>query len=165
MFARSFAALLLAALPAAPALAQFAIVPAQPQSFDPVVLRLTVDSCVYDQDRIGVSADQGTFRVGLGVNNCLVPGPLKVIDVRLGTLPVGTYRVDISQLQGDIIQPNVARLTFTVMPRPVITIFPPPRKPNNDFSGNWMVPAESGWGLTILQSPGDAVFAQLFVYG
>ena len=45
----------------APALAQFAIVPAQPQSFDPVVLRMTVDSCVYDQDRIDVSADQGVF--------------------------------------------------------------------------------------------------------
>lgn len=165
MFIRSFAALLLAALPVAPALAQFSIVPAQPQSFDPVVLRMTVDSCVYDQDRIGVTASQGVFRVNLGVNNCLVPGPIRVIDVRLGTLPVGAYRVDVSQTQGDVVQPNVARIEFNVTPRPVIAIFPPPKKPNNDYSGNWMTPTESGWGLSIQHSPTDVLFAQLFVYG
>jgi hypothetical protein len=144
---------------------QFALVPAQPQAFDPVVLRMTVDSCVFDQDRVGVTASQGTFRVNLGVNNCLVPGPTKVIDVRLGTLPIGTYRVDVSLAQGDIVQPNVARIDFSVTGRPTIAIFPPPKKPNTDFSGNWFVPAEPGWGLAIQQSPTDVVFAELFVYG
>jgi hypothetical protein len=151
---------------AATASAQYSIVPAQPQEFDSVVLRMTVDSCTFDIDRIGVSARQEVFVVIAAVRNCLVPGPLRVIDVRLGTLPIGSYRVVLVRAMVDIVEsPPAATIAFNVLPRPTIAIFPPPKRPLNDYTGNWIVPAELGWGLTILQSPADTVFAQLFVYG
>jgi len=167
MFPRSLAAPLLAALAALPALAQFEIVPAQPQAFDPVVLRMTVDSCVYDIDRISVQMRQDVLVVNVRVNACLVPGPVRVIDVRLGTLPVGSYRAAVFPAMGDLVfeTPPAATIAFNVTGRPVIAIFPPPKKPNNDHSGNWFTPTESGWGLAIQQSPTDVLFAQLFVYG
>jgi len=166
MFARSLAVLLLAALPAAPALAQFQLVPAQPSEFDPLVLRMTVDSCVYDVDRIGVRSDAGVIRVLAGINACVAPGPVRVIDVRLGTMPVGTYRVVLERAMGDVVEsPPAATIVFNVTPRPTLAIFPPPKRPLNDYSGNWMTPEEAGWGLSIQHSPTNVVFAQLFVYG
>jgi hypothetical protein len=151
----------------ATASAQYSIVPAQPQEFDSVVLRMTVDSCVFDIDRIGVSALQDVLVVTARVRNCLVPGPLRVIDVRLGTLPIGSYRAVLIQATGDLVfeTPPSATIPFNVVARPTIAIFPPPKKPLNDYTGNWIVPTELGWGLTILQSPAHTVFAQLFVYG
>jgi hypothetical protein len=145
--------------------AQFALVPAQPNANDPVVVRMTVDSCVYDPDRIDVQSRDGTFIVVVGLNACLVAGPTKVIDVRLGTLPAGSYRWSVQSLQGDVVQVILPPTAFSVLPRPTIAIFPPPKKPLNDYTGNWIVPTELGWGLTILQSPAHTVFAQLFVYG
>ncbi|MBK7660064.1 MAG: hypothetical protein IPJ28_13335 [Betaproteobacteria bacterium] len=144
----------------------FALVPAQPQTFDPLVLRMTVDSCVYDQDRISVSASQGVFRVFIAVNPCLVPGPLKVIDVRLGALPAGPGRVEVFQIVGGdlLVRLEGGNIDFNVTGRPVIAVFPPPKKPNNDWSGNWVTQTELGWGLSIQQSPTDVLFAQLFVY-
>jgi hypothetical protein len=165
MSLRFLAAFLLAALPAAQALAQFAVVPARPNANDPVVLRMSVDSCVYDQDIVDVRADSNVFRVAVGINACLQPGPTKVIDVRLGTLPVGEYRVEVVRAQSGAGSPSLASIPFTVIPRPVIAVFPPPKKPNADYTGAWWVPTESGWGLSILQSPADSIFAQLFVYG
>ena len=144
----------------------FALVPAQPQTFDPLVLRMTVDSCVYDQDRISVSASQGVFRVFIAVNPCLVPGPLKVIDVRLGALPAGPGRVEVFQIVGGdlLVRLEGGNIDFNVTGRPVVAVFPPPKKPNNDWSGNWVTQTELGWGLSIQQSPTDVLFAQLFVY-
>jgi hypothetical protein len=146
--------------------AQFEIVPAQPQAFDSVVLRMTVDSCVYDIDSIGVSARQEVLLVSAGIRNCLLPGPLRVIDVRLGTFPIGSYRVVVSRAFGDIVEsPPAATIAFTVTPRPTLAIFPPPKHSLDDYSGNWVVPTELGWGLAIQHSPTDALFAQLFIYG
>ncbi len=145
---------------------QFTLVPAQPQSFDPVVLRMTVDSCVYDIDGIGVRKSNDVLVVTSAVRNCLLPGPLRVIDVRLGTLPVGSYRVVLERAFGDIVEsPPAATISFNVTPRPTIAIFPPPKRPLNDYSGTWLTPTEAGWGLSIQQSPTDVLFAQLFVYG
>ncbi len=147
------------------AFAQFTIVPAQPEEFDDVVVRMTVDSCVYDIDRIGVRKSGDTFVVGVGVRNCLVPGPLRVIDVRIGSLPIGSYRVVVERVMGDLIEtPPPFSTTFDVRPRPTLAIFPPPKKPLNDYSGNWVTQTELGWGLSIQHSPTQVLFAQLFVY-
>ena len=54
----------------------------------------------------------------------------------------------------DKVLPAIERIAFTVAERPTIAIFPPPKKPTNDYSGNWYVPAESGWGLAAAKSPG-----------
>lgn len=150
---------------AATASAQFTLVPAQPEEFDNVVLRMTVDSCAYDIDRVAVRKHQTGFIVGVGVRNCLVAGPLRVIDVRLGSLPIGNYSVVLERVMGDIIEsPPAATINFNVVGRPMLTIFPPPKKPLNDYSGNWVTQTELGWGLSIQHSPTNILFGQLFVY-
>lgn len=164
---KALAAALVMLASSAVAFAQsFALVPAQPAAFDPLVLRMTVDSCVYDQDRVNVYASQGAFRVFITANPCLVPGPVKVIDVRLGTLPVGPGRVEVFQVAGGdmIVRQEGGTFDFNVTGRPVVAVFPPPKKPNNDWSGHWVTQTEPGWGLSIQQSPTDVLFAQLFVY-
>lgn len=145
----------------------FALVPAKPEAFDPVVLRMTVDSCVYDPDAIGVRKQEDLLIVNAGIRNCLVPGPLRVIDVRLGTFPVGRYRVLLEHSIGGTTipeSPPAFIATFDVTSRPTVAIFPPPKRPLNDWSGNWVTQTELGWGLSIQQSPTDVLFAQLFVY-
>jgi hypothetical protein len=87
------------------------------------------------------------------------------VDIRLGTLAPGSYTAEVSRISGDIVLPAIERIAFTVAERPTLAIFPPPKKPTNDYSGNWYVPTESGWGLAIQQSGTNVIFAQLFVYG
>ena len=66
---------------------------------------------------------------------------------------------------GDTVEsPPAATIAFNVTARPTIAIFPPPKRPLNDWSGNWVTQTELGWGLSIQQSPTDVLFAQLFVY-
>lgn len=146
--------------------AQFAISPAQPAEFDPVVLRMTVDSCVYDSAFVAVQMDAGVIRVTTAVRQCLLPGPMRVIDVQLGTFPFGSYRVELRHLiGGDIVSPVIASIPFNVAARPQIAVFPPPSRPLNNYSGNWYDPRESGWGITLHQSPTRVVFGELLVYG
>ena len=145
---------------------QFAISPAQPSEFDPVVLRMTVDSCAYDTQFAAVQMDASVLRVTVATRQCLLPGPIRVVDVRLGTLPAGTYRVELRSLTGgDLVSPPLANIPFTVTPRPQIAVFPAPARPLNDYSGNWYNPLESGWGITIHQSPAGTIFSELLVYG
>ena len=81
----------------------FTLVPAHPEAFDPLVLRMTVDSCVYDIDAIGVRKHDDVLLVTSAVRNCLVPGPLRVIHVRLCTFPVGRYRVVLTRALADTV--------------------------------------------------------------
>jgi hypothetical protein len=140
------------------------IVPAQPYAFDPVNLRMTVDSCVFAQDRVAVRAAQNTIDVNTQANNCLLPGEQIVVDIRLGSLPPGTWTVRLNEANGDIVRPAVETHTFEVLNRPEIAVFPPPPKPLTDYSGHWYKPAESGWGLSFHQSPTNVAFAAWFVY-
>lgn len=164
MIFRAIAALCLGFL-AGPAFAQFALVPTQPSEFDPVVVRLSVDSCVYDADSVSVRNESGVIRLYVGIRQCFAPGPLRIFDVGIGTYPTGLYRVEVVQVSGSTPGAIVASIPFSVTPRPTLAIFPPPKKALVDYSGNWMTPGESGWGLAIQHSPTQALFAQLFVYG
>lgn len=146
-----------------PVFAASRIVPPEPTAFEPVVLRMTVDSCSFVPGSVSVESRAQTLGVRHSLVPCLVAGPPEVVDVRLGSLPVGTYRVEVYPA------PNAATpsetLAFTVSARPEIAVFPPPPKPLADHSGLWWTASEGGWGLSLHQSPGDALFGAWFVYG
>jgi hypothetical protein len=154
------------ALVCAPALALSAsrIVPAEPIAFDLVNLRMEVDSCAFVPSTVHVTMAANTLRLTQQMNNCLLPGAVQTVDVGLGMLPVGDYRVEVyggSQPTGT----PVESLAFQVRERVQIAIFPPPPRPLTDYSGLWYDPRESGWGLSIHQGSGGALFAVLYVYG
>lgn len=154
------AAAAVAALPSAAS----TIVPAAPVAFEPVNLRMTVDSCTFVPTTVRVNAEGGTLKVTQHLNNCLVAGTPEVADVRLGSLPPGQYRVEVYATQAATGAP-VETLAFQVASRPEIAIFPPPPRPITDYSGLWWTPGEGGWGLSLHQSPYDVLFGSWYVYG
>ena len=149
---------------APPAVAASRLVPEQPYAFDPVHLRMTVDSCVFAEDTVAVAFSQGAIEVRTRQNNCLVPGPPRIVDIRLGSLAPGAWRVIVRALNGDIVLPPLETIDFQVLDRPAIAVFPPPPRPLADHSGQWYRPAESGWGLSFHQSATDVAIAAWYVY-
>ena len=160
-FALAAATFTLAALPTAFAAS---IVPAQPSAFDPVNLRMTVDSCTFVPATVAVTAAGDTLKVTQSLNNCLVPGTPRVVDVRLGTLAPGDYRVEVFNTTRTDGAPAES-LRFSVLPPAEAAVFPPIPRPLADYSGVWYNPEHSGWGLSITQAPSHVVFGALFVYG
>ena len=153
-----------AALAALPSLAS-QVVPAQPTAFEPVNLRMTVDSCAFGPSTVRVRADGATLRITQHQNQCLQAGPPEVVDIRLGSLAPGDYRVEIFATPASD-GPRVETLAFQVRERVEIAVFPPPTRPLADYTGMWWNPQESGWGLALHQSAvSDAVFGAWFVYG
>jgi hypothetical protein len=124
---------------------------------------MTVDSCAFDASTVVVLSTAQGIEVRMRQNQCLVAGTPKVADIRLGAYPIGSYRVTVSLISGDIVTP-LESLRFEVLPRAEIAIYPPPAHPIADYSGLWWNSQESGWGLSIHQSARDTLFAALFVY-
>ena len=157
-------ALVLLACAALPATAASRIVPATPTAFERVNLRMTVDSCAFNPGTVHVSAAANTLRVTQQLNACLLPGEPQVVDVRLGSLPAGDYRVEVfasPRTDG----PPAETLSFQVREPAEVAVFPPPPRPLTDYTGLWHTPAEAGWGLAVHQGPTHVVFGALFVYG
>ncbi len=147
---------------ACPALAS-EIIPSQPTAFQDVNLRMTVDSCAFNAGSVDVSALGDAIRVTQQLNNCLVVGTPRVVDVRLGALPAGNWRVEVYTTP----QPSgtpAERLAFTVTTPAVIAIFPAPPRPLTGYGGMWWNDQESGWGLSLHQGPTYSLLGTLFVY-
>ncbi len=153
----------LALAAALPVLAQSRIEPARPTSFELVNLRMTVDSCAFDPATVRVRAEGDTLQVTQRLNQCFAPGTPQVVDVRLGSLPAGSYRVEIHA--GPDTGSPAERLSFEVVDPAEIAVFPPPSRPLTDYTGLWWNPQESGWGLSLHQSALHGVFGAWFVYG
>jgi hypothetical protein len=160
---RAAALVLAGALASLPALASPRLSPAEPYAFDPVNLRMTVDSCAFAPESVSVTASGSVIRVAHRLNQCLQPGEPRVVDIRLGSLPLGDWSVQVHP-DGDPSSPPAERIAFTVRERPEILIAPPPPRPLTDYSGMWYRPAESGWGLSFHQSSTHVVFAAWYVY-
>jgi hypothetical protein len=139
------------------------IVPAQPSAFDPVNLRMTVDSCTFVPGTVRVAAAGNVLKVSQQLNACLVPGTPEVVDVRLGSLAPGNYRVEVFASTATDGPPAEA-LAFSVLERPEAAVFPPIPRPLTDYTGIWWNPQESGWGLSLHQSPTNVVFGAWFIY-
>lgn len=149
---------------ALPAFAASRIVPAQPTAFELVNLRMTVDSCTFNPATVHVRASGSTLKVTQQPNACLLPGTPETVDVGLGALPAGDYRVEV-HASADGNGTPAETLAFTVSEPVQIAIFPPPPRPLTDYSGLWWNPQESGWGLSLHQSALHTLFGAWFVYG
>ena len=139
------------------------IVPAEPTAFQPVDLRMTVDSCAFVPGTVHVNAVGGTLKVTQQMNQCLVAGTPEVVDVRLGSLAPGDYRVEVYATANTDAAP-LETLSVRVHGRVEIAVFPPPPRPLTDYTGLWWNPAEAGWGLSLHQSPLDVLFGTWYVY-
>ncbi len=154
------AALLAGSIPVA---AAGTIVPALPNAFQPVNLRIEVDSCTFEPSSVRVTSESNTLRVTQRPNACLLPGPPKLVDIGLGSLAAGDYRVEVYGGPGTEGEP-IERLAFQVLAPAEIAIYPPPPRPLTDYSGIWYNAAEPGWGLSVHQSSTHGIFAALYVY-
>ena len=156
-------AIALAACAACLSAAASEIVPPQPVAFEAVNLRMTVDSCTFVPGTVRVSAVANTLRITQQMNQCLQPGPIRVVDVQLGKLAVGQYQVEVYATPQPTGTP-VERLSFEVRERVEIAVFPPPPRPLTDYTGIWWNPNESGWGFSLHQSATHVMFGALYVY-
>jgi hypothetical protein len=151
-----------AALPSLAASSQ--ISPLEPYEGDLVNLRMTVDSCAFAPESVLVTALNNVVRVAHRQNACLVAGEPRVVDIRLGVLPIGSWQVEVYP-NGEPNGQYSERIFFSVRSRPQVAVFPPPPRPLTDYSGQWYKPAEAGWGLSIHQSSANVVFAAWYVHG
>ena len=152
-----------AAALSADAFAQSRIVPANPTSFQLVNLRMTVDSCAFEPSTVRVMSAGNVLKVTHQPKACFAPGEPQLMDVRLGELPAGDYRVEVFASR-DTDGPAAETLSFQVRDPAELAVFPPPNRPLTDYSGLWWNPNESGWGLSLHQSPTHAIFGAWFVY-
>ena len=140
------------------------VVPAQPTAFERVELRMTVDSCAFVPATVHVRLAGNAIKVSHQPNNCLLPAEPRVMDIGLGALPAGDYRVEIFASRNTD-GPPAETLAFTVAEPAEVAVFPPPPRPLTDYAGLWWNPQESGWGLSLHQGPTHALFGAWFVYG
>jgi len=139
------------------------LVPAQPTSFETVILRRTTDACNFNPATVKVAMKANVITVDHEGDNCSPPGAPIVADIQLGALPAGDYRVDVWQYARLSTMP-AETLTFQVRDPVQIAIFPPPARPLTDYTGLWYNPQESGWGLSLHQGATWVMFGLLFVY-
>ena len=138
------------------------IVPAQPLPFATVNLRTVVDSCSFVPSTVRVTAAGDTLRVTQVMNQCFAPGTPLTVDIRLGALPEGSYRVEL--YAGPVSGAPIERLSFEVRALPEPAVFPPFTRPLASYGGLWYTPSESGWGIALTQGNGNLVFGTWYVY-
>ncbi|UXI69426.1 hypothetical protein [Tahibacter amnicola] len=140
------------------------IVPPVPAPFERVNLRMTVDSCVFNDESVRVEFVGGVIRVAQQPNACFVPGPPEVVDIQLGAFPAGQYTVAYYESLQPTAEP-VGRWQFQVVSPFAVAFVPPQPRPNTDYAGLWWSPTQSGWGLSILQGTMHSLFGALYVHG
>ncbi len=136
------------------------IVPATPLPFETVNLRFDTDSCSFPPYEVRVATVGDTVRVTRAPVACSPPGPTITVDIRLGSFPVGSYRVELHL--GHLGAQE--RLSFEVRGLVEPAVFPPPTRPLTTYAGLWYTPGESGWGISLTQSPGGGLFGTWYVY-
>ena len=168
MTATRAAFVILAALLPVSAPAQITIIPAAPKALESVrievpseILEAAVPRCDTDarQNTMSMSGNRITVTVvdvgrqPTNFNLCS-----RVIQP-LGQLPAGDYSVDVKMVSTSG-QPlaTVGSATFAVRARW-------PGEAAWNFTDLWWDPAESGWGLNIVQHSSGVIFATWFVYG
>jgi hypothetical protein len=139
------------------------VFPANPRSFESVVVRIPV-LCPAQALRISLAA--GVIRVDYTSTTCprpLCPSPFcdQYTDVRLGQLPAGTYRIDVYDPTVSAIE---ARFTAQFSVTDTYASKSATPFPIVDYTDLWWSPQEPGWGLAITQHPSDTLVAVWLVY-
>jgi hypothetical protein len=138
------------------------VVPSAPAPFETVNLRTVVDSCSFVPSTVRVNMVGDTVRVTQVLNACFAPGTPMTVDIRLGSFPMGSYRVEL--YPGSETSGPPERLGFEVRGLVEPAVFPPPTRPLTTYTGLWYTPSESGWGISLTQSPLNALFGTWYVY-
>lgn len=160
MIVRTTAALSLLALGPTAQAAELGIVPSDPVELERISVRQAVDSCAFNDDSVQVRLEGRVFIVTQRSNACLVPGPIEVVDIQLGAVPAGSYRVEVRE-EGSA-QP-VSQLDFEVSGIATGASFPPPPRPLASYAGLWWDGATAGWGISLQQGALHALFGALLV--
>jgi hypothetical protein len=148
-------------------LKEFSIHPPAPRPFELVTLYTYTFAGIEVDPR--VSQEGSDIVVRISARGTPVPGNLSWVgfDIRLGAFPAGTYTVStvdggmVDQPGNPVLAPQ--RLEFTVA-APAPADPPTTFRPRNDYSGHWWNPKESGWGLSIHQSPSDPMMVVFYTY-
>jgi len=138
------------------------VVPSSPAPFETVNLRTVVDSCSFVPSTVRVNMAGDTLRVTQVLNACFAPGTPMTVDIRLGSFPMGSYRVEL--YPGSETSGPPERLSFDVRGLVEPAVFPPPARPLTSYTGLWYTPSESGWGISLAQSPFNGLFGTWYVY-
>ena len=138
------------------------VVPPAPLPFETVNLRTVVDSCSFVPSTVRVNMVGDTLRVTQVLNQCFAPGTPTTVDIRLGSFPMGSYRIELYQGAESAAPPE--RLAFEVRGLVEPAVFPPPTRPLTTYTGLWYTPSESGWGISLTQSPTYGLFGTWYVY-
>ncbi len=155
----SCSSLLVAAQVVRPA-APVTIIPASPKAQD--VVRVNMPTFNESIVQTSVSMTANTITIDMvsspwtwdwGPNPPSAP-----LDVVVGQLPAGDYRVQVMRhLQGSSDGVLAGSTAFSVMPRAS-------SDPPYDLTDLWWDPLESGWGLNIVEHPSGTIFATWFTY-
>jgi hypothetical protein len=159
LLARLFAvAITAAAASSACAADTLTVIPAQPKYLEPVYLRIHPEQRSFHVQAATVSLNGNTLEVQYNYVVdlcCSLP-----FDVMLGRLPAGRYTVVTkTKLFG-----QTGSTEFTVAAGSADIAPGGAAKPSVNYTDLWWNPAESGWGLNIVQGPTDLIFATWFVY-
>jgi hypothetical protein len=139
------------------------VVPSAPLPFETVNLRTVVDSCEFSPFDVRVDMAGDTLRVTQRSAACSPPGHPMTVDIRLGSFPAGSYRVEL--YSGSLTTSGPPeRLSFEVRGLVEPAVFPPPTRPLTTYTGVWYTPSESGWGISLTQSPTGGLFGTWYVY-
>lgn len=146
--------------------------PATPRPMEPVNLRLTINNCETSPESISVDQDTSGFRVIVTQVPVICPATrppdsYNDIEVMIGAFPEGSYSVTVRALSNGS-PPNELipsqTLAFRVVAPVEAAQVPPPSRPLTDYSGAWWNPEESGWGLSLHQSPSRQMFVAFYIY-
>src|SRR6185436_18824548 len=136
------------------------VVPSAPLPFETVNLRFDTDSCSFPPYEARVDMVGDTVRVTRAPVACSPPGPPITVDIRLGSFPEGSYRVELHL--GHLGAQE--RLSFEVRGLVEPAVFPPAPRPLTNYTGLWYTPSESGWGISLTQSATHGLFGTWYVY-
>lgn len=146
-----------AAVPAA----TYQVVPADPAQFESLHLRVTVDSCTFDENTVEVELRGDRIAATYHPRLCLVPGPAQVVDIMLGAYPPGEYQAELYEAGS---REPILRVPFRVSGIVTTPVEPPPALPNANYRGLWGTAQEPGWGLTLEQGATGQLFGALYVF-
>ncbi len=138
------------------------LLPTTPVEFEPVTARIvSVNGCSVDRRTIEIAqppARFGVIRIAVKANpDCISIGAMGRVDVSIGSLPAGTYQVEVVDARG-----YMAAQPLTVEHNPARSSGK--HFPLVDYTDSWWNENESGWGLFIVQHLNNQVFAGWFVY-
>jgi hypothetical protein len=145
--------------------AQVSIYPAQPKQYETVRLQApqgVPTSEILDMRGMAVRMQGSKITVSLLSKGTAptLPEPTPPFDLPLGQFPAGNYQAELQVVSstGTVLR-SLGSATFSVDGRSA------DNDPLWNLTDLWWDPAESGWGINIVQHGSGKIFATWFVYG